>query len=143
MELLHPEALSCLPGDPHRLYQGKPSPGSSAGAPMGGCWWSFIFGQCCECPCLSLCSKPPGGTGWPSRRGRGCCSEHAGASHAGSLSCCRCQPRRDPLSLDRADSTASGCFPRGSFQPLCKLLTGKESNFNGSSASKQLLPSLS
>lgn len=47
------------------------------------------------------------------------------------------------LSLDHADSTASRCFPRGSCQPLCKLLTGKESDTNGSSPSKQLLPSLS
>ena len=84
---------------------------------------------------LSPCSKPRGGTGWPSRRGRGCCRECAATGRAGSLSCCPRQPRPEPLSLDRADSTAPGCFPRGSFQLLCKLLTGKESDFNGSSPS--------
>lgn len=46
------------------------------------------------------------------------------------------------LSLDRADGTASGCFPGGSFQVLCKLLTGKWSNLMVHLPVK-LLPSLS
>ena len=98
-EPLQPEALSCLLGDPAdstRANRALAAPQGPLRVGAGGP--SSLGRRCCERPSLSLHSKPPGGTGWPSRRGRGCCSEHTSASRAGSLSCCRRQPRREPVS---------------------------------------------
>lgn len=129
----------CLLG-PEWLHQGKTKPWQPCSGPSGWVLVDFCPREGCALrACLSLSSKPPGGTGWPSRCGRGCCSEGLGSSHAGG-----CSAGSSLGVMSRTLQTAPHQdASRGSFHPLCKLLTGKESTFNGSSPSKPLLSPLS
>lgn len=116
------------------------SSGSTAGAPRW-CWCPAALSRACCEYCVSFAASHAWGrAGLPGEDGNA--AVRAGTASPGARPAAPASPGGASASGPRRQHRIK-MFPRGPFQLLCKLLTGKESDFSGSSPSKHLLPSLS
>lgn len=120
---------------------GQAEPWQPCQGPWDGAGGSAAVGrECCEC-CVSLAASHAWGRAGLSGED-GDAAVRAGTSQPRSLPCAPASPGGASACGPRRQHRVK-MFPRGPFQLLCKLLTGKESDFSCSSPSKELLPALS